>query len=140
MEFWFMKRLILKGFLKCFSYDNAIHLVLLWLFVLLILKRIYLDLKKIIKLFWILKTIFNCNWCLLYLAQCTRHGIVFPVNLLARYSSFPTWRHWNSIKHILRYLCRNINLGLFYLKFDNHSGLIGYANVGYLSDPCKKHF
>ena len=31
---------------------------------------------------------------LLYLAQCTRPYINFSVNLLARYSSAPTMRHW----------------------------------------------
>ena len=41
---------------------------------------------------------------LMYLANCTRSDIVFSVNLLARYSSAPTQRHWNGIKHILCYL------------------------------------
>ncbi|XP_075515737.1 secreted RxLR effector protein 161-like [Primulina tabacum] len=43
-----------------------------------------------------------------YLANCTRPDIAFSVNLLARYSSSPTRRHWN-----------------------------GYADAGYLSDPHK---
>ena len=37
---------------------------------------------------------------LLYLAQCTRPDIAFSVNLLARFSSAPTQRHWNGIKNI----------------------------------------
>ncbi|KAL0347471.1 UNVERIFIED_CONTAM: Secreted RxLR effector protein [Sesamum calycinum] len=41
---------------------------------------------------------------LMYLANHTRPDITFAVNLLARYSSAPTRRHWNGIKHILRYL------------------------------------
>ena len=40
----------------------------------------------------------------MYLANNTRSNIVFLVNLLARYSSSPTKRHRNGIKHILRYL------------------------------------
>ena len=40
---------------------------------------------------------------LMYLANCTHPDISFFVNLLARYSSVPTQRHWNGIKHILRY-------------------------------------
>ena len=44
---------------------------------------------------------------LIYLANCTCPDIAFYVNLLARYSSSPTRRHWNGIKHILRYLMRN---------------------------------
>ena len=41
---------------------------------------------------------------LMYLVNCTHPDIVFPVNLLARYRSALTQRHWNGIKHILRYL------------------------------------
>ncbi|XP_059669017.1 secreted RxLR effector protein 161-like [Cornus florida] len=75
---------------------------------------------------------------LLYLANCTRPDIIFPVNLLARSSSAPTHRHWNGIKHILRYLRGTTDMGLFYLKAPN-SPLIGYADVGYLSDPHKAY-
>ena len=41
---------------------------------------------------------------LMYLANYTRPDIAFSINLLARYSSAPTRRHWNRIKHVLRYL------------------------------------
>ena len=41
---------------------------------------------------------------LMYLTNYTRPYITFSVNLLARCSSALTQRHWNSIKHILRYL------------------------------------
>ena len=51
---------------------------------------------------------------LIYFANCTRPDIVFSVTLLARYSSAPTRRHWNSIKHILRYLNGTTYMGLFY--------------------------
>jgi hypothetical protein len=42
---------------------------------------------------------------LMYLANNTRPDIVFSVNVLVRYSSDPTRRYWNGIKHVLRYLC-----------------------------------
>ena len=71
---------------------------------------------------------------LLYLAQCTRLDIAFSVNLLARLSSALTRRHWNGVKHILRYLRRTIDLGLFYSK---ESTLKGYADYIYLYDPHK---
>ncbi|CAL8163044.1 unnamed protein product [Prunus armeniaca] len=75
---------------------------------------------------------------LLYLAQCTRPDIGFSVNLLARYSSAPTRRHWNGIKHILHYLCETTNMGLFYsIEPSNGPNLVGYADSGYLSDPHK---
>ena len=71
---------------------------------------------------------------LMYLATNTRPDIAFAVNLLARYSSSPTQRHWNGIKHLLRYLQGTKEMGLYYPKFST-AGLTGYADVGYLSDP-----
>ena len=41
---------------------------------------------------------------LMYLANYLGQILFFFVNLLARYSSAQTQRHWNDIKHILRYL------------------------------------
>ncbi|KAL5551157.1 hypothetical protein UlMin_001333 [Ulmus minor] len=72
----------------------------------------------------------------MYLANYTRPDIAFAVNLLTRFSSTPSWRHWNGIKHIFRYLQGTIDLGLFYPN-ESKKGLIGYADAGYLSDPHK---
>ena len=73
---------------------------------------------------------------LMYLANTTRPDITFAVNLLARYSSAPTRRHWNGIKHILRYLKRTTDMCLFY-SVNCSPNLVGYADAGYLSDPHK---
>ena len=73
---------------------------------------------------------------LMYLANYTRPDIAFSVNLLARYSSTPTKRHWNGIKHVLRYLRRTCDMGLFYSK-TLEPQLFGYADACYLSDPHK---
>ena len=73
---------------------------------------------------------------LMYLANYTRPNIAFSVNLLARYNSAPTKRHWNGIKHILRYLCGTSDKRLFYSKAMEPQ-LLGYADAGYLSDPHK---
>jgi hypothetical protein len=54
-----------------------------------------------------------------YLTNCTRPDVVFSVNLLARYSSAPTRRYWKGVKHVLRYLCRTIDMRLFYSKGSN---------------------
>ncbi|XP_059627367.1 secreted RxLR effector protein 161-like [Cornus florida] len=70
----------------------------------------------------------------MYLTNCTRPDIAFAVNLLARYSSAPTRRHWNGVKHIMRYLRGTTDIGLFYLR-KSKPQLIGYADAGYLSDP-----
>ena len=73
---------------------------------------------------------------LMYLANCTQLDIAFSVNLLARYSSAPTQRHWNDIKHILCYLKGTTDMSLFYSK-ELKQQLFGYADAGYLSDPHK---
>ena len=73
---------------------------------------------------------------LMYLATCTRLDIAFHVNPLARYSFAPTRGYWNGIKHILRYLKGTSDTGLFYSK-ESKQQLLGYANVGYLSDTHK---
>nr|GEY15539.1 retrotransposon protein, putative, Ty1-copia subclass [Tanacetum cinerariifolium] len=73
---------------------------------------------------------------LMCLTNCTRLDISFAVNLLARFSSSPTKRHWNGIKHIFRYLQGTTKLGLFYSN-NSKQGLVGYADASYLSDPHK---
>ncbi|CAL8136293.1 unnamed protein product [Prunus armeniaca] len=73
---------------------------------------------------------------LLYLEQCIILDIAFSVNLLARYSSAPTSRHWTNIKHILRYLRGTADMGLFYSnESTNAPSIVGYADARYLSDP-----
>ncbi|KAL0303291.1 UNVERIFIED_CONTAM: Retrovirus-related Pol polyprotein from transposon TNT 1-94 [Sesamum radiatum] len=76
---------------------------------------------------------------LMYLANNTRPDIAFSVNLLARYSSTPTKRHWNGVKHILRYLRGTSDMGLYFErnKDAKTSNLVGYSDAGYLSDPHK---
>jgi hypothetical protein len=76
---------------------------------------------------------------LMYLANCTRPDIAFPVNLLARYNFVPTRRHWNEVKHVLHYLCGTTDMRLFYSRGSN-SQLVGYADAGFLSDPHKGRF
>ena len=73
---------------------------------------------------------------MMYLANCIRLDIAFLVNLLARYSSAPTLRHWNGVKHVLHYLHRTTDMGLFYPNKSNPQ-LVGYADAGYLLDPYK---
>ena len=65
---------------------------------------------------------------LMYLANCTRPYIVFSVNLLARYSSAPTRRHWKCIQHLLRYLSGTTDMGLFYSNKSKEKPL-GYADA-----------
>ena len=73
---------------------------------------------------------------LVYLANYTRPDIVFSVNLLARYNLAPTKRHWNGIKHILRYFRETSDMRLFYSKAMEPQ-LLGYPDARYLSDLTK---
>jgi len=70
---------------------------------------------------------------LMYLASHTRPD-TFSVNLLARFSSCPTRRHENGIKHLLRYLHGTKDMGIFFCN-SSKEDLIGFADAGYLSDP-----
>ena len=72
----------------------------------------------------------------MYLANYIRQDITFSVNLLARYNSASTKRHWNEIKHILWYLHGTSDMGLYYSK-ESKSQLSRYADAGYLLDPHK---
>ena len=72
----------------------------------------------------------------MYLVNCIRPNIAFSINLLARYSSAPTRRHYNGIKHILHYLRETTDMSLFYLR-ESKQQLLGYANARYISDPYK---
>ncbi|RVW88003.1 Retrovirus-related Pol polyprotein from transposon TNT 1-94 [Vitis vinifera] len=95
-----------------------------------VLKRFYMDKAHL------LIPYLSAIGALMYLANCTRPDIAFSINLLARYNSAPTRRHWNGIKHILRYLRGTTDMGLFYSR-ESKQQLLGYADAGYLSDPHK---
>ncbi|GJY38322.1 retrovirus-related pol polyprotein from transposon TNT 1-94 [Tanacetum coccineum] len=71
---------------------------------------------------------------LMFLVGHTRPDITFSLNLLARYSSCPTRRHWNGVKHIFRYLQGTKDMGLYFTNPSN-TNLVGFADAGYMSDP-----
>ena len=54
-----------------------------------------------------------------YLTTHTRPDIVFATSILARHSQSPTARHWNGVKHLMRYLRGTEDLGLYYKKTEN---------------------
>ena len=73
---------------------------------------------------------------LMYLANYIRSDITFSVNLLARYNLAPTKRHWNKIKHVLRYLRGTCDMRLFYSK-TLEPRFFDYVDAGYLLNPHK---
>ena len=68
-----------------------------------------------------------------YLTTHTRPDIAFATSMLARHSQNPTSRHWNGVKHLLRYLRGTSDLGLFYRKCDKPE-ITGYADSGFRTD------
>ena len=72
----------------------------------------------------------------MYLANNTRLDITLLVNLLTRYTSSPTKRHWNGVKQVLRYLRGTIDMSLFYSN-KSHFDIVDYVDAGYLYDPHK---
>ena len=69
-----------------------------------------------------------------YLTNHTRPDIAFATSILARHSQSPTMRHWNGVKHLLRYLKGTSNLGLYYQK-SNSPKLQGFADSGFRKYP-----
>jgi hypothetical protein len=70
---------------------------------------------------------------LLYLSTFTRPDISFTISVLARHSQKPAMRHWNGVRHVLRYLRGTEDLGIH----DTISGtpeIVGYADAGFKSD------
>ena len=53
---------------------------------------------------------------LLYLALGTRPDISYAVSTLSRYAADPGERHWNALKHLLRYLKGTSNYGIRFGK------------------------
>lgn len=63
---------------------------------------------------------------LLYLMTNTWPDISFAVSVLARHSQRPTTRHWQGIKHLLKYIQGIEDLGLYFCRRQND--IIGYAD------------
>lgn len=70
---------------------------------------------------------------LMYLAQCTRPDVLFAVNQLSRFNTNPGPKHWNAVRHLLRYLRGTSKLKLRYTKH-GESELQGYSDASWASD------
>ena len=54
-----------------------------------------------------------------YLTTHTRPYIGFATSILVRHNQNSTARHWNGVKHLMRYLRGTEDLGLHYIKVEN---------------------
>ena len=68
-----------------------------------------------------------------YLTTHIRPDIAFATSILARHSQNPTARHWNSVKHLMRYLRGIEDLRLHYRKTENQE-ITGYTDSGFKTD------
>jgi hypothetical protein len=68
-----------------------------------------------------------------YLTKHTIRDIAFATNILARHNQKPTARHWNGVKHLLRYLRGTEDLGLYY-KRDTKGDITRYVDSGFKTD------
>jgi len=69
---------------------------------------------------------------LLHLATNTRPDISFAVSVLACHNQRPTIRHWQGVKHLLRYLRGTEDLGLHFKR--GPSEIVGFADSGFKTD------
>jgi hypothetical protein len=82
-------------------------------------KKTIFILKKMMKKFLVHVPYLSVIDALMYLTNCRRLDIAFSINLLAKYNFAPTRRHWNGVKHVLRYLYRTTYMRLFYSRDPN---------------------
>ena len=69
----------------------------------------------------------------MYAMLCTRPDICYSVGIVSRYQSNPGLKHWESVKHILKYLRRTRNYMLVYSGSDLMP--VGYTDSDFQSDP-----
>ena len=69
---------------------------------------------------------------LMYAMLCTRPDICYSVGMVSRYQSNPGPKHWQAVKHILKYLWRARDYMLVYRCEDLIP--IGYIDLDFQSD------
>ena len=72
---------------------------------------------------------------LIYLSTCTRPDISFVVSKLSQHFAEPTLEHWNTIKHVFRYLKGTAEHHLCFRRNDKQKlGLRVYSDADWASD------
>ena len=69
-----------------------------------------------------------------YLTTHTKPDIAFATSILVRHSQNPKMRHWNGVKHLLRYLQGTSDLGLYYQRTNKHE-MTSFANSCFRTNP-----
>lgn len=72
---------------------------------------------------------------LIYLATCTRPDLSFVVSKLSQHFAEPSEEHWNTVKHVFRYLKGTTNRGLCFKKDDaSNLGLIVHSDADWAGE------
>ena len=72
---------------------------------------------------------------LIYLATCTRPDLSFVVSKLSQHFSEPSEEHWNTVKHVFRYIKGTTDRGLCFKKDDTSPlGLIVHSDADWASE------
>ena len=76
---------------------------------------------------------------LVYLATCTRPDLSFVVSKLSQHLAEPSEEHWNTVKHVFRYLRGTTDRGLCFKKdHKNDLGLIVHSDADWASDATDR--
>lgn len=75
---------------------------------------------------------------LIYLSTCTRPDLSFVVSKLSQHFSEPTEQHWNTVKHVFRYLKGTAKQGLCFKQNAEGLGLKVYSDADWASDTADR--
>ena len=76
---------------------------------------------------------------LIYLSTCTRPDISFVVSKLSQHFGEPTEEHWNTVKHVFRYLKGTAEQGLCFKRCEPENlGLRVYSDADWASETTDR--
>ncbi|XP_077215490.1 uncharacterized protein LOC143850059 [Tasmannia lanceolata] len=69
---------------------------------------------------------------LMYAMTCTRPDIAYAVGKLSRFTSNPSFSHWNAVYRVLKYLKKTIDYGLCYSGYP--TVIEGYSDASWITE------
>lgn len=73
-----------------------------------------------------------------YLGDCTRFDLAYITAKLARATKSPTARHWNIVKHVIRYLIHTRTHGLMYYSSPACNQLVTFSDADYGNEKSNR--
>ena len=75
---------------------------------------------------------------LMYLSQATRPDLAYAVSFLSRFSSDPSFKHWQAVKRVFRYLNGTVYHGLSIKASNEELKIVGFADADYAGDETSR--